>query len=586
MADTKLDLKKLKLVAQKSKEYTDKVKENLGKDIDKTNASVTKLQTSLETEIKDRKTSDDDLTNKLKDEISRAKDVETYLETSIQQETARAREKEIINENAISNISSLIPSNAKSTNQLLDRETATNLFGNSLGTYRANDDGLPFSGSTLEEAVNALKLKWTKYNTVQNDYAFIQYTTTDEEGRSRLLTWRYAYIYNESLLTNVWTQQFELTMAQAITDAQYDAMNSGITKTTWEKANEDIEENKTSITNEISRATEKEEVIELKLDTEISNRKSLAGHTISISQEKDHVIDIDLLNADGESISHQEINLDSEHIIDKVDLDYTNKKLIFTFKDGHSLDCDISALIDTLISKINLKVDKTTTIAGVDLEDSITAQELRSGLGLGTIYDKNIETVTDIKDGTNSNIPDVKQVKDYVNTYGGKIDKIQVNGTDQTIIDKIVNITVPTKISDLDSDGLGKGNLTINVTKNGETTSTVFNANSSEDKSVSITSTVVKKSDNNGYVNVDGNEIQIYSETDLKDLVYELTDNLSETKQDNLTAGNNITISNNVISASIGEKELEELNSKITALDTKVNSWVAMETSEIDDIMK
>lgn len=88
------------------------------------------------------------------------------------------------------------------------------------------------------------------------------------------------------------------------------------------------------------------------LDEEVINRKTLAGHSIVISQDKEHIVDIDLINANGESISHQEINLDNEHIIDKVDLDYENKKLIFTFKDGHKLDCDISDLIDDLNKKI------------------------------------------------------------------------------------------------------------------------------------------------------------------------------------------------------------------------------------------
>ena len=42
--------------------------------------------------------------------------------------------------------------------------------------------------------------------------------------------------------------------------------------------------------------------------------------------------------------------------------------------------------------------------------------------------------------------------KSYVNTNGGKIDKIQVNSVDQTITNKTVNIAVPTKVSDLSND--------------------------------------------------------------------------------------------------------------------------------------
>lgn len=40
----------------------------------------------------------------------------------------------------------------------------------------------------------------------------------------------------------------------------------------------------------------------------------------------------------------------------------------------------------------------------------------------------------------------------YVDQNGGKIDKIQVNGTEQTITNKTVNITVPTKVSDITND--------------------------------------------------------------------------------------------------------------------------------------
>ena len=40
----------------------------------------------------------------------------------------------------------------------------------------------------------------------------------------------------------------------------------------------------------------------------------------------------------------------------------------------------------------------------------------------------------------------------FVDTYGGKIDVIKVNGSTQTITNKTVDITVPTKTSDLTND--------------------------------------------------------------------------------------------------------------------------------------
>ena len=55
-------------------------------------------------------------------------------------------------------------------------------------------------------------------------------------------------------------------------------------------------------------------------------------------------------------------------------------------------------------------------------------------------------------DGTDRNSPFATQA--YVRANGGKIDKIKVNSTEQTIdpTDKSVNITVPTAVSDLTND--------------------------------------------------------------------------------------------------------------------------------------
>lgn len=50
--------------------------------------------------------------------------------------------------------------------------------------------------------------------------------------------------------------------------------------------------------------------------------------------------------------------------------------------------------------------------------------------------------------------------EDFVNTYGGKIDVIKVNGTAQTITNKEVDITMPTKVSDLTNDGDGTAGST------------------------------------------------------------------------------------------------------------------------------
>ena len=65
----------------------------------------------------------------------------------------------------------------------------------------------------------------------------------------------------------------------------------------------------------------------------------------------------------------------------------------------------------------------------------------------------NVTVPTDTSDLTNDGdgqSPFATQA--YVDANGGKIDKIQVNGTDQPITNKVVNLAIPTKVSDLTND--------------------------------------------------------------------------------------------------------------------------------------
>lgn len=59
-------------------------------------------------------------------------------------------------------------------------------------------------------------------------------------------------------------------------------------------------------------------------------------------------------------------------------------------------------------------------------------------------------SLTNNGDGTDSNSPYATQA--YVSANGGKIDTISVNGTQQTITNKNVDIAVPTAVSDLTND--------------------------------------------------------------------------------------------------------------------------------------
>lgn len=152
--------------------------------------------------------------------------------------------------------------------------------------------------------------------------------------------------------------------------------------------------------------------IDNEIEDETTNRESLAGHSIKVSQTKEHIIDVDLINANNESISHQEINLDTEHIIDNVYLDYTNKKLIFIFKDGHKLEVDLTEMIkdykDELV-KVNTRID------ALDYYNSKSEGEYIDGItqtgGLVSVTKKSFDISLD---DTSINAPQSKVVKSYV----------------------------------------------------------------------------------------------------------------------------------------------------------------------------
>lgn len=85
-------------------------------------------------------------------------------------------------------------------------------------------------------------------------------------------------------------------------------------------------------------------------------------------------------------------------------------------------------------------------------------------------------------------------IPDYVDSNGGKIDTIEVNGTPQTITNKTVDIAVPTDTSDL-TNGAGYitssslptvNDATLTIQKNGTTVKT-FTANASSNVTANIT---------------------------------------------------------------------------------------------------
>lgn len=171
---------------------------------------------------------------------------------------------------------------------------------------------------------------------------------------------------------------------------------------------------------------------------------------------------------------------------------------------------DVGALPDsTVIPTVN---DATLTIQ----QNGTTVQTFTANQA--TNATANITVPTDTSDLTNDGDGQSPfATEDYVDTYGGKIDVIEVNGTAQPIVNKTVDITVPTNTSDLTNDGadgtstyvetneLGAAafsndytdldnlptiptvnNATLTIQKNGTDVAT-FTANSSTNQTANIT---------------------------------------------------------------------------------------------------
>jgi hypothetical protein len=99
-----------------------------------------------------------------------------------------------------------------------------------------------------------------------------------------------------------------------------------------------------------------------------------------------YVMTMALKNAGGETIDTKSIDFPIESMV--VNASYSNGIITLTLQNGNTVDVDVSALISGL-------VPDSRTIAGVDLQDNITKNELLSGLNVADGAQVNvIESIT------------------------------------------------------------------------------------------------------------------------------------------------------------------------------------------------
>ena len=123
----------------------------------------------------------------------------------------------------------------------------------------------------------------------------------------------------------------------------------------------------------------------------------------------------------------------------------TGLQTIKTWIEGKfALDSDLSALETTVQGLVNTG-GEPNTIDTISVNGTNVAPDANKNVAL-TIPTQTRQ-LTNHGDGTSS-----FATQSYVDTYGGKIDVIKVNGNTQTITNKTVDITVPTETSDLTND--------------------------------------------------------------------------------------------------------------------------------------
>lgn len=133
---------------------------------------------------------------------------------------------------------------------------------------------------------------------------------------------------------------------------------------------------------------------------------------------------------------------------------------------GTALTPDAQKAVDVEAATHFVQVgDNGAGRVGVNYSDDLTRPSFGFYISRLTSGDPNSPLMMGFNGSTGQQSADPKTVamivpsKDYVDQNGGKIDTISVNGTQQTITNKNVDIPVPTATSDLTNDGDGASNF-------------------------------------------------------------------------------------------------------------------------------
>ena len=116
-----------------------------------------------------------------------------------------------------------------------------------------------------------------------------------------------------------------------------------------------------------------------------------------------------------------------------------------------ALDSDLDAL-DARVDEIIAEGGEPNVIETVKVDGTALVPDAQKAVNIDLSGKADTSDIpTDLSDLTNTGA-DPYATQGYVDQNGGKIDVIKVNGTAQTITNKEVDLTVPTKVSDITND--------------------------------------------------------------------------------------------------------------------------------------
>lgn len=176
------------------------------------------------------------------------------------------------------------------------------------------------------------------------------------------------------------------------------------------------------------------------------------GYSIDLTlNSQDYKLTATLKDQDGTILNSKMVDLPLETVVVSGRYDSTNRAIVLTLQNGNSIDVPVGDLVNGLQSQIT-----SSNKLSADLVDDTNAVNKFVSASEKTAWDAKqdeLESGVNIKTINNQSLLGSGNIDIQGGGGGGAIDSISVNGVPQMIDeDNNVDITVPTKVSDLSND--------------------------------------------------------------------------------------------------------------------------------------